>query len=77
MSELPPVHVVGVAPVAVNCTPEALLAGLAQGLMADAAALDAWIAEGEADLAAGRVVPFEAAMTEIDAIIDTARRRRS
>ena len=60
-----------------DTTPEALLAGLAQGLMADAAALDAWIAEGEADLAAGRVVPFEAAMTEIDAIIDAARRRRS
>lgn len=58
-------------------TPEALLAGLAQGLMADAAALEAWIAEGESDHAADRVVPFADAMSEMDAIIDAARRSRS
>jgi predicted transcriptional regulator len=57
-------------------TPEALLAGLAQSLMADAAAFDTWIAEGEADVATGRTVPFEDAMAEIDSIIDAARRAR-
>jgi predicted transcriptional regulator len=58
-------------------TPEALLAGLATALMADAGALESWIAEGEADLAAGRTVPFEDAMAEVDSIIAAARHTRS
>jgi predicted transcriptional regulator len=58
-------------------TPEVLLKELAQSLLADAAALDAWIAEGEADVAAGRVVPFEEVMAELDDIIARARVRRA
>lgn len=58
-------------------TPEALLAGLAHALMADAGALEAWIAEGEANLAAGRTVPFEDAMAGLDTIIAAARQTRS
>lgn len=57
-------------------TPEALLAGLANALVADAGALEAWIAEGEADLAAGRTIPFEDAMAEVDTIIAAARHTR-
>jgi predicted transcriptional regulator len=57
-------------------TPEALLVGLAEALTADARALDGWIAEGEADLAAGRTIPFEDAMAEMDAIIASARHSR-
>ncbi len=53
-------------------TPEALLTEAAQALLADAAALEAWIAEGEADAAAGRTVPFEQVMAELDAIIARA-----
>jgi len=45
--------------------------------MADAGALDAWIAEGEVDLAAGRSVTFEEAMAEMDTIIAAARHSRS
>ncbi|MBX9697959.1 MAG: hypothetical protein K2X74_00925 [Acetobacteraceae bacterium] len=39
-------------------------------------ALDAWIAEGEADADAGRVVPFEDAMARVDGIIAEARGTR-
>jgi predicted transcriptional regulator len=59
-----------------DTTPEALLVEIAQGLLAEAAAAEAAIAEGEADDAAGRVVPFEEAMGEVDAIIAEARARR-
>jgi predicted transcriptional regulator len=58
-------------------TPEALLADLANVLVADAGALEAWIAEGEADLTAGRTIAFEDAMAEVDSIIATARQTRS
>jgi predicted transcriptional regulator len=58
-----------------DTTPEALLVEIAQGLLAEAAAAEAAIAEGEAD-DAGRVVPFEEAMGEVDAIIAEARARR-
>jgi predicted transcriptional regulator len=59
-----------------DTTPEALLVEIAQGLLAEAAAAEAAIAEGEADDDAGRVVPFEEAMGEVDAIIAEARARR-
>jgi predicted transcriptional regulator len=49
--------------------------GLA-GFMADRAAFEAWIAEGEADIAAGRTVSFEEALAEIDAIIAKAQAAR-
>jgi len=54
-------------------TPEALLTAMARGLLADAAALEAWIAEGEADTAAGRTAPFDQVMVELDAIIARAK----
>jgi predicted transcriptional regulator len=42
----------------------------------DLDAFHAWIAEGEADAAAGRVVPADEVFTELDAIIAQARQRR-
>ena len=43
---------------------------------ADRDAFESWIAEGEADVAAGRVVSAGDAFDELDAIIDAARHRR-
>jgi predicted transcriptional regulator len=64
-------------------TREAVLIEAARGFLAerdgfeafvgDRAAYQAWIAEGEADVAAGRTVSFEEAMAEVDAIIARAR----
>lgn len=39
-------------------------------------ALDAWIAEGEADVAAGNTISLEQAMASARAIIAEARRRK-
>jgi predicted transcriptional regulator len=44
--------------------------------MADHPAFEAWITEGEADVAAGRTVSFEDAMAEVDAVIAKARAAR-
>lgn len=44
--------------------------------MADRDAYEAWVAEGEADVAAGRTVSFEEAMAELDAIIAKAEAAR-
>lgn len=52
-----------------STTAEALLAEVAQGLVADGIALDAWIAQGEAEADAGETVPFEEVMAELDGII--------
>jgi predicted transcriptional regulator len=57
-------------------TPEQLLAAAARDLLAEVAGLEQAIAEGEADLAAGRVVDFDNAMTDIDAMILKAANRR-
>ncbi len=43
---------------------------------ADRAAFNAWIAEGEADVAAGRIVPAEEVFADLDAIITAAGKRR-
>ncbi len=59
-----------------DTTPEALLAEMAQGLMSEAAAAEAAIAEGEADADAGCVIGFDQAMAEVDRIIAEARARR-
>lgn len=59
-----------------DTTEEALLSAAATGLLARAAELDAWIAEGEGDLAAGRVRPFADALAELDTIIGRARAAR-
>jgi predicted transcriptional regulator len=48
---------------------------VSQGLLADAAVLDAWIAEGEADADAGRVVPLDEVIAELDDIIARAEER--
>ncbi|UPY39181.1 hypothetical protein [Sediminicoccus sp. KRV36] len=42
-----------------------------------AAAFRAFVAEGEADVAAGRVVPWEDVMESLDAIIAQAQTRQS
>ncbi|MBX9749096.1 MAG: hypothetical protein K5Q68_05720 [Roseococcus sp.] len=42
-----------------------------------AAAFRAFVAEGEADVAAGRVVPWEEVMASLDAIIAQAQSERS
>lgn len=47
-------------------SPERLLADAARGLLADHAAMEAAIARGEADVAAGRVVPHEEVMAELE-----------
>jgi len=44
--------------------------------MADKEAFRAWLAEGEADAAAGRVVPAEQVFAELDAIVAAARARK-
>lgn len=41
--------------------------------LAEGEAFEAWIAEGEADVATGRTVSFEDAMAEVDAVIAKAR----
>ena len=46
-------------------SPERLLAEAARGLLAEHAALEATIARGEADIAAGRVVEHEVVMAEL------------
>jgi predicted transcriptional regulator len=47
-------------------SPERLLAQAAEVMLAERDALDAAIAEGEADLAAGRVVPLEDVLCEME-----------
>jgi predicted transcriptional regulator len=47
-----------------------------EAFRADRAAYERWMAEGEADAAAGRVVPAEEVFAELDAIIARARQRR-
>lgn len=59
-----------------DTTPEDLLASITRGLIADADALEAWIAEGEADADAGRTVSFEEVIAELDDIIGKAAARR-
>lgn len=59
-----------------DTTEEALLSAAAAGLLARAADLDAWIAEGEGDLAAGRVRPFADTIAEMDSIIARAKAAR-
>jgi predicted transcriptional regulator len=44
--------------------------------MADRDAFEAWIAEGEADLAAGRTAPAEEVFSEIRAMIEEAKTRQ-
>ncbi len=58
-------------------TPEALLAQAAQTLLADATTLETWLAAGEADAAAGRVVPFSQVLSDLDEIIVKAEARRT
>jgi predicted transcriptional regulator len=48
-----------------STTPEQLLADLAQSLLDDAAALEAALAESEAEMAAGRDVPHEEVMADM------------
>lgn len=55
-----------------STTAEALLADVARGLVADGAALEGWIAQGEAEAAAGETLPFEEVMAELDGIIARA-----
>lgn len=45
--------------------------------VADKAAFAAWIAEGDADFAAGRVHAADDVFAELDAIIDAAPHRRA
>lgn len=47
-----------------------------EAFVGDTEAFEAWIAEGEADADAGRVVPAEQVFAELDAIIAAARARR-
>ncbi|MGG5886077.1 hypothetical protein ACLF3G_02985 [Falsiroseomonas sp. HC035] len=54
-------------------TAEALLAEVARSLVADADALESWLGEGEAQAVAGRTVPFEQVMADLDDIIARAR----
>jgi predicted transcriptional regulator len=44
--------------------------------MADRPAFEHWIAEAEADVAAGRVIPAEEVFAELDAIIEAAKARK-
>ena len=44
---------------------------------ADREAFSAWVAEGEADVAAGRVHSAEDVFADLDTIIDAARQRRA
>jgi predicted transcriptional regulator len=44
--------------------------------MADRDGYEAWVAEGEADVAAGRIVSAEDVFAELDDIIAAARKRR-
>ncbi len=47
-----------------------------ESFAANREAFEAWIAEGEADVAAGRVVSAEEVFAELDEIIAAARKRR-
>lgn len=58
-------------------TPEALLTDLLQWHLQDEAAMEAAIAEGEADVAAGHVVGHEEVMARLDDIIAAASANRS
>jgi predicted transcriptional regulator len=46
-------------------TPELLLASAAEAMLAERDAFEAAVAEGEADVAAGRVIPFEDVLREM------------
>jgi predicted transcriptional regulator len=46
-------------------TPERLLASAAEAMLAERDAFEAAVAEGEADVAAGRVIPFEDVLHEM------------
>jgi len=56
-------------------TAEALIADVVRGLVVDGTALDAWIGQGEAEAEAGKTVPFEDVMAELDDIKAQAPRR--
>jgi predicted transcriptional regulator len=47
-----------------------------EAFMADQKAFEAWVAEGEADLAAGRTAPAEEVFSEIRAMIEEAKTRQ-
>ena len=65
------------APAVHGQTPEAVIETALPLFTEQAAAFDAWVAEGEADVAAGRVAPVEAVVAALDAEIARARLRRS
>ena len=58
-------------------SPERLLAEAAEALLAERDAFEAAIAEGEADLAAGRVVPLEDVLREMEDWAKSVRARSS
>ena len=58
-------------------TPERLLASAAEAMLAERDAFEAAVAEGEADVAAGRVVPFEDVMREMEDWAKALRARSS
>jgi predicted transcriptional regulator len=47
-------------------TPERLLAAAAEAMLAERDAFEAAVAEGEADIAAGRLIPFEDVRREME-----------
>lgn len=57
-------------------TPADLLADAARDLLDDADALERAVAEGEADVAAGRVHDAEEVFAHLDALVEAARARR-
>jgi predicted transcriptional regulator len=59
-----------------DTTPDAVLADLVRWHLQDEAALEAAIAEGEADLAAGRVAAAEDVFRRLRDIVASARRGR-
>jgi predicted transcriptional regulator len=61
----------------IQSSPEKLLAEAAEAMLAERDAFDAAIAEGEADVAAGRVLPFEDVLREMEDWAKTVRARSS
>lgn len=58
-------------------SPESLLAQAAEDMLAERAALEAAVAEGEVDLAAGRLVAHEDVMREMEDWARSVRARRA
>jgi predicted transcriptional regulator len=56
-------------------TPERLLASAAEAMLAERDAFEAAVAEGEADLAAGRVIPLEDVLREMQDWATSLRER--